>query len=244
MTDSVEKTQKKLWRYMPLTSLIDLLQSREIRMPSASSFADLKEGHLGLEILGKEVTRPLPPNSKDVVSGYNRETYVSCWHLSSSESLAMWKIYGGNNASVAIVSNTGKVMRLISDFCSDLSYLGMVGEVIYDRYVTDGKIRLSLLGVPFGYRDLNYPVGLQILFMKASAFSYEQEWRVILHRKGATDPAIRVPIPRIEEFIEAIYISPEAPEWLVSSIQQLVAVQFNLPSIKVSRSPLVEHYGI
>lgn len=240
----IETDKKKLWRYMPLISLLDFLQTRELRLSRADKFEDTQEGYVGLEALLSTVPPELHEKAKQALHHQNLECFVSCWHLSSSESLAMWKIYGANAFSVAVVSNVGKVMSACHDYCTDLSSAGMFGEVVYDNYVSDGTLNVQTLGLPFGYKDLPISSSILTLFMKAKAFSYEQEWRVVLNKKNINESAIRVPIGDIEEFVEQIYVSPQAPDWMVSTIESLVRKQFGLSRISVSRSPLAKHFGI
>lgn len=241
-TDDTEK--QKLWRYMPLISLLDFLQTGELRLPRANSFDDLQEGLVGLEAMLETVHPSLHLQAKLALERQNSECFVSCWHLSYSESLAMWKVYGIHNFSVALVSNIGKVMSACHEYCKDLSSLGMFGEVIYDNYVTNGKINVKTMGIPFGYGELPVPINILTLFMKAKAFSYEQEWRLVIHKAKSNEPALRINVGHLENFVEAIYISPEAPDWMVSSIQTLISKQFGLPGIIVSKSPLSRHFGL
>lgn len=245
MVEKPALEKKKLWRYMPLIALLDLLQSRQLRLARADSFDDKREGLVGLEeALLSTIPSELHGQAKLALAKQNKECFVSCWHLSSSESLAMWKIYGVHNFSVAVVSNAGKVMRACSDHYQDLSCSGMAGEVIYENYVTGGTVNVQTAGLPFGYKDLPVSKSIMTLFMKAKAFSYEQEWRVVLQKENHDQSALRVDVGDLEKFIEAIYVSPEAPDWMVRSIQTLIAKQFGLPKISVSRSPLSMHFRV
>ena len=229
---------------MPLISLLDFLQTGELRFSRADKFEDTQEGYVGLEAMLSTMPSELHEKARQALHRQNLECFVSCWHLSSSESLAMWKIYGANAFSVAVVSNVGKVMSACHDYCNDLSAAGMFGEVVYDNYVNNGTLNVQTLGIPFGYKELPISKGILTLFMKAKAFSYEQEWRVVLNKKNISEPAIRVPIGEIDKFIEQVYVSPQAPDWIVSTIESLVRDQFGFNRISVSRSPLAKHFEI
>jgi hypothetical protein len=229
---------------MPLISLLDFLQTSELRLSRADKFEDTKEGHVGLEAMLSMVPSEFHEKSREALHRQNLECFVSCWHLSSSESLAMWKIYGANSFSVAVVSNVGKVMSVCHDYCADLSSAGMFGEVVYDNYVSDGNLNVKTLGLPFGYNELPISKSILTLFMKAKAFTYEQEWRVVLNKKNVNETAIRLPVGDLEDFIEKIYVSPQAPDWVVSTINDLVKNQLGLNGISVSRSPLAKHFEI
>lgn len=244
MAKNHEQEPRKLWRYMPLIGLVDLLQTGELRLPRADSFSDKKEGLVGLEAMLSTMPPELHGPAKLALAKQNRDCFVSCWHLSSSESLAMWKIYGVHNFSVAVVSNAGKVMRVCSDYFQDLTCTGMAGEVIYENYITDGTVNVQTVGLPFGYRELPVPSSIMTLFMKAKPFSYEQEWRVVMQKRNHDRPALRIAVGDLEKFIESIYVSPEAPDWMVQSIQTLVVKQFGLSKIGVTRSPLSKHFAV
>ncbi len=211
-------------------------------MSRADSFEDIQEGHIGLDAMSDAFPQQFRSQAIDAVKRQNQDCFVSCWHLSSSESLAMWKIYGAHAFSVALVSNVGKVMSAGHEYCKDLSSAGMFGEVIYDNYISDGKLNVKTLGIPFGHQELPIPISVQMLFLKAKAFNYEQEWRLVIHKRNANQSAIRVPIENVEEFVEAIYISPEAPDWMIESIKRLISEQFGYKTIPVSKSPLSKHF--
>ena len=239
---------KKLWRYMPLIQLLDFLQTKELRFTKADSFEDIQEGYIGLDAMLKDLpedaTDELRLQTKQNIENLNNECFASCWHLSSSESLAMWKVYGIHNFSVALVSSVKSVMSVSDTYCKSEPVLGVMGEVIYYNYIKDGKANVETVGLPLEDKGICVPSSVLTLFMKANAYSYEREWRLILHKSNAQEKALTVNVDDLEKFIDAIYVSPEAPDWMVECIKQLLAVQFDLPNIKVSRSPLSKHFGV
>ncbi len=233
---------------MPLIQLLDFLQTKKLRFTKADAFEDIQEGYIGLEAILKtlpeDATDELRLKTKQEIENLNQECFVSCWHLSSSESLAMWKVYGIHNFSVALVSNVGRVMSLGDDYCKNEPVSCVMGEVIYDNYIEEGKANTKNIGCTIKDTKPSLPESVLTLFMKANAYSYEREWRFIIHKSNADEKALAVNVGDLEEFIDAIYVSPEAPDWMVNSIQTLLSVQFNLPNIKVSRSPLSKHFSI
>lgn len=233
---------------MPLIQLLDFLQTKKLRFTKANSFEDIQEGYIGLDAmlnaLPEDATEQLRLQTKQDIENLNNECFASCWHLSSSESLAMWKVYGIHNFSVALVSSVDSVMSVSDAYCKSEPVSGVMGEVIYYNYLKDGKANVQTIGLPLEDKELSVPSSVLTLFMKASAYSYEREWRLILHKTNADEKALSVNVDDLEAFIDAIYISPEAPDWMVECIQKLLAVQFSLPHIKVSRSPLSKHFGV
>jgi len=239
---------KKLWRYMPLIQLLDFLQTKELRFTKADSFEDIQEGYIGLDAMLKalpeDATDELRLQTKQTIENLNNEFFASCWHLSSSESLAMWKVYGIHNFSVALVSSVESVMSVSDDYCNREPVTGVMGEVIYYNYIKDGKANVETVSLPLKEKGLRLPSSILTLFMKANAYSYEREWRLILHKSNAHEKALTVHVNDLENFIDAVYVSPEAPDWMVECIKKLLAVQFALPNIKVSRSPLSKHFEV
>lgn len=239
---------KKLWRYMPLIQLLDFLQTKELRFTKADSFEDIQEGYIGLDAmlnaLPEDATDELRLQTKQTIENLNNECFASCWHLSSSESLAMWKVYGIHNFSVALVSSVESVMTVSNEYCKNEPVSGVMGEVIYYDYIQDGKPNVDTVTLPLEEKERGVPSSVLTLFMKANAYSYEREWRLILHKSNAEEKALTVKVDDLEDFIDAVYVSPEAPDWMVECIKKLFSVQFDLPHIKVSRSPLSKHFGV
>ena len=65
--NSIEAEKKKLWRYMPLISLLDFLQTRELRFSRADKFEDTQEGYVGLEALLSTVPPELHEKAKQAL---------------------------------------------------------------------------------------------------------------------------------------------------------------------------------
>ena len=197
-----------------------------------------------IKALPEDATDDLRSKTQQAIENLNKQCFASCWHLSTSESLAMWKVYGIHNFSVALVSNVGRVMSIGDIYCKNEPVSCVMGEVIYDNYIEEGKANTKAIGCTITDTKPSLPESVLTLFMKANAYSYEREWRFIIHKANAEEKALAVSVGNLEEFIDAIYVSPEAPDWMVSCIQNLLSVQFNLPNIKVSRSPLSKHFSI
>ena len=53
---------------------------------------------------------------------YRRSFFVSCWHLASHESAAMWKIYGAPGPGVAITTTAARIKRALAANPESLSW--------------------------------------------------------------------------------------------------------------------------
>lgn len=59
---------------------------------------------------------------------WTKQFYVSCWHLASDESDAMWRLYCGRDGGVCVVSSFGRLARLKS---GTQLHLGLVTYIDY-----------------------------------------------------------------------------------------------------------------
>ena len=153
----------------------------------------------------------------------------------------MWRLYGRGDAPIAIVSSVSAVMSDSNVFCETTDFGGMFGDVIYDSFFLDGRFRASTLGLPFGRPS---PPGLTsalAFFCKPKAFAYEKEWRLLLWKRAAGCSSVSVPIADPKKFIERVLVSPDAPDWILDTVKELVQVQFGLEGMIVEKSSLAGH---
>lgn len=158
-----------------------------------------------------------------------KQFLVNCWHLSNYESAAMWKVYGRDDDSVAIISDYGRMREVLAGVDATL----YCGKVAYLDYHSD-SVDLS---------NSFYPV-----LRKRKSFEYEQEVRLV-HVDGNvthhiyTDVEVagqlysRFAVPRSEDemrdykmmigtnvacdlnvLIKEIKISPAAENWFERSV--------------------------
>jgi hypothetical protein len=227
---------------MPLAGLLNFLQTNQLHLARADSFEDLLEGRFGLTAIRAHLNSTATALDDFAIGGLKADCFLSCWHLSAAESLAMWRLYGKSDNSIAIVSDVGEVMNAGNVFCERLEYCGMFGEVIYDNYIDNGRMQVSTIGLPFGRSQLPMPMSVQLLFCKAPAFEFEKEWRLVIWKRRANQSFIRILLPDVRTFVKKIVISPEAQAWVEETIRQVVQVQFDLRGIPVERSGLGVHF--
>lgn len=227
-----------LWRYMTLAKLLSLLQERSLWLSRADLLGDPHEGSVGprglqdrnerLRRFGaetghpEELTETMIESMSIVTHRYTRHHYVNCWHMSQYESAAMWQIYGGAGAPVAIRSTFDRL-------CESLlgEHRSLVGKVQY----VDPQTQHA----PFGNTFAPY-------VCKRLAFAYEQEVRVVQDRipahGGVGIPGVdgvSEPVD-LDRLIVEIVVGPDQPEWYFMAVEKVVAVL--TPSITVKRSDL------
>ena len=227
-----------IWRYMDFAKYVSLLKAGAIHFARVDTLEDPFEGSLSkaeyerLEAVAKdgEAKGDIPIDWKgryfDVLMGVHRrapkENYVSCWHMNSSESEAMWQLYASSGYAVAIKSTYDRLASSLPSIYKAAEYIGpFIGVVKYaDHHVDD---------LPSGN-------SFHALMHKRLSFEHEQECRAVVwhvppevllepfhNDKIAMYPSgIVIPAP-LEDLIEIVVVSPLAPAWFTETVTDLTA---------------------
>ncbi len=126
-------------------------------------------------------------------------TYISCWHLNSYESEAMWKLYSKDYANAIAIQTT--VNRLYEAINKDPQI--SIGKVKY----IDFKDNFASINGPFWY--------------KRKSFEYENEVRLITTKLQSNDKGLYIPVST-DMLIEKIYVSPYASAWFFEVVKSVV----------------------
>lgn len=229
---------QKLWRYMSLDKLIDILHKKRLYFSAVGNYTfDPHEGLLPKSLRQELATLfsgniTLPNENvkfEEMISLILSAFTVNCWHQNDGESEAMWKLYSDLNKGVAIQTT---VKSLSDSITSELSDKILFSDV--------------------HYVDLNNNVNLNLGFnsfklipaFKRLAFQHEREARLIYSHpieKGMAkfrdkSPATIDVNPSL--LIEKIYISPYAEEPFPSSVE-CVLKMFGISDDKIVRSDLL-----
>ena len=197
-----ENNKLKLWRYIQRDKFLLLLNSSNLFFCRADYFQkeDIFEGtYPKLEYQyqckrddGKETSRRLYEiNSKD--------TFITCWHLSEYESLAMWKLYAKDEKGIAIQTN----LTDFKDSFEDSDRKIFAGKVDYINYETDTF---------YGESGHNYNLmnAFALFIHKRKIYSYENEYRAICKdSKGSELNGVYIKV-NLYKLIQQIYLSPFA----------------------------------
>jgi hypothetical protein len=222
--------RERIWRYMDFAKLVSLFQQLGLYLPRIDQLSDPFEGSLSKAEYDRvrataergERDAGLPPKWRgryfDVLMGNPRRArkamYVSCWHLSDSESEAMWRLYGATY-TVAIQSTYARLADLLP---GDIHKGCFIGIVHYSDHHREE--------MPEG--NVFHPI-----MHKRRAFEHEREIRAVVwlgdpgeHVRQSLDDnpnGILVPIS-LPQLIESIYISPAAPAWFAETVKGVVEV--------------------
>ena len=204
-----------VWRYMNIAKYISMLQEQSIYFCQASLLEDVFEGSLGYENKKQyierynsnpKIFRPPDEFSSKSLKNY---TYINCWHLNEHESAAMWSLYGSEKGSIAVCSFYKSLKTLLPN---DI----VLGTVNYIDYQTEL--------VPEHYVESRF-------LFKRKSFSHEKEVRAILlnipnggeanpPRSSLGVPGINIKV-NLSLLINSVYVSPKAPIWYKSLLQDL-----------------------
>jgi hypothetical protein len=216
-----------LWRYIDVERLADLLIRKALFLPRADLLGDTFEGTLtrpSLEArqgIADKLSNLLDhPGSSAIAEWFTSEqqkaiidtrrwTFITCWHLSSSESTAMWRMYG---SAVAMRTSFGRLKAALAS-----SPVKLVG-VRYIDFEND-PIDQSSSTAPFLH--------------KRKEFAHEREVRGIwFDEDGFMDETWYGPFDFPQdpgrylsvnpaELIEALVLAPGTPPWREEVIREI-----------------------
>lgn len=200
--------EESLWRYFRPDRFLDLMSSGHLYFASARQFQDPFEGATAVLPPGTPSDpRFLPQNEygERAFEQLRRLTKICCWHRATYESDAMWQLYASAWKGVAIRSSPSKLAEAIKPF--------KLREDYADETLWGGNVR---------YVDLlqqRLRVSMLERFMyKHQAFSWEQEFRLVISLRMAEEFGVVVPEEGIRVavdlrlLVDQIYLGPALTE--------------------------------
>ena len=158
--------ETKIFRYIRLSTLLDLLFYGELHVSNRRDFTDLREKKLLNKITGNISVFSYVPNYRDRQKMKEMEkkalsVCVSCWTLDNrgndkaDESYLMWKAYSNNDITCRIGTTIGRLINSIKETPSDI----VISDVDYQ-----------------GQKEMNEYENL--IFRKSLFYEDEQEVRM------------------------------------------------------------------
>ena len=218
-----------LWRFMDLEKLISLLCERSLYMCRIDKFLDPWEGRLPPSVYDDVEDKLADERTLDdedaakmlelLDTSARRNYYANCWHASEHESAALWGAYG-NRARVAIRSTVGRVKEAI---LPDRDF--HIGKVEYRDFGRAEKILMTT----------------NFLLLKRISFRHEEEVRVLTESDPEAPAAAESDALPVDptKLISAIYLAPDAPNWLRGTLESLLG-QLSFGAIRVVHSDLYD----
>jgi hypothetical protein len=169
----LQDKETPIWRYMDFESFVWTLQEEKIHFHQAADFDDPFEGAIPNYISEKYDSESIDRQLR--WSEYSREfTFLSCWHQNSSQSAAMWDLYGNGNRSIAIKSSISDIEESLSE--SNLPF--GVGPVFYVDFES-GPDEIDKKSKELIKDVLSDSANLKDTFhLKRESFEHEEEIRI------------------------------------------------------------------
>jgi len=171
----------------------------------------------------EEIQRHLK-SLQDAFKPLRKFAKISCWHINDKENMAMWLNYQGTEKGIVIqstpekLSNTVGPYRIKPEYGEETIY---AGNVKYINYELDSMSDRYGFLTPFFYKRTNY--------------EYEQEFRMIISLREASEFGVEIPEKGIlvpfnyKAGIEKVILSPHSDESYVKKAEELFT-QYNAES--------------
>lgn len=204
-----------LWRYLDAAKFLDFIHGKTLFFARGDGFEDKFEGAF-TQSVEHAIQQAYDANNINFTCAefgkkLRERVFVNCWHASQDDSMAMWKLYGGSNCSVAITTTVGQLRETLAR--ENLPFEIAISKVSYVKHWHDPKMVTNPYSNVFAY--------------KVKAYQYEKEVRVIIDRFAdefdapALDKGMSVDISTTE-LLRSIVVAPEAPQWFVKLIYGVV----------------------
>ena len=202
-----------LWRYVSLAKFVDLLKSESLYFPRGDQFQDRHEGAF-TESIKNAIEASYKMNHIDFTyqefkRRLREKVYISCWHGSQNDSMAMWKVFANTTESVAITTTVRQLADAIE--AHKLKFSTAIYKVDYVKHWRDPELQINPYSRVFAHKHI--------------AYEYEKEYRVIIDLYHEPDePALpdgmRISIDK-SILLRSVVLAPESQVWFRSVVEGL-----------------------
>jgi len=247
--DGDEVNSAVISRYMSFNRFVDMCR-KGLFVPNANRFSDVWEGLLAIIALIGEIPKEELRKKAGVVKS---NFFVSCWHKSEEENMAMWKLYGRERTSICVETTIKSLIDCCSDYAETYQFhnvsLAEVGYVlphsddlkgrkptfIWDYWDSKKMNPTDCQSIPMSIKTL------QGLTFKHKAYSYEKEIRVIYDtfmrskKPLGVNKAKGIRMKLSKNFFHKIILSPDASNATLARVKKVLdKYGYDKPIIKMS----------
>ncbi len=211
---------------MDLAKLLDLIQSSSLYFPRADHLGDPFEGSItkatqqNRQLVTDMFVRHGTPNAyklpwtfSEALIQARTQNYVSCWHMNSVESAAMWAQYATHSTSIAIQSSFARLVNSLQHATADV-YIGTVQYTDYDKdFISEDNQFVPLL-----HKRLSYSYENEL---RAVVWLTQKQSELLGVNPSEKPNGIKVAVD-LTKFVSIIYVSPLAPQWFAEVVKKLV----------------------
>ena len=201
----------KLWRYMTLPQLLDLIIANRLWHNRLDQFDDPTEGRWTNATLEAIAASHGAHVRDQFIAGeeqFRARSYASCWHQNDNESLEMWRIYALKGQGVAVQTTFERLIGSIGPRNDTDDVLEPI-QIRYIDYASDG--------FP--------PAFLQTAaFFKQDGFAFENELRLFTWRPRGDGHPVGMYFPaNSEDLIQRIVLGPYQDNWLRETTRAVIS---------------------
>ena len=222
-----------LWRYLDFTKFVSLMDKNALFFVRADRLGDPFEGsysRMNIKIRSELYKDQIPEHALQQMADFIREsrrfTLVNCWHWSTYESAAMWRLYSRESDGLAIKTDFKSLSE--SFMGKDKVFIGTVNYVDYDTAFIPENNMFS----PYVH--------------KRKSFEPEKEVRALTQEIPSRDGMVDMsqdlyvvgkyqPV-ELSELISEIIVAPFAEKWFLELVTS-VAARYGLEA-SVAKSSL------
>jgi len=243
-----------IWRYFDFPKFTSLLIDQALYFSRANLLGDPLEGSF---TRAREAERQSllknPPDGQTrdqlkkifqhnarISASMPNSTYINCWHLGDHESMAMWGGYGGGPYGIAIRSTFRILDEIIPSQIKGANFEGThVEDPIYIGRVKYVDYSSEIEKIPDEFNCF------APFMCKALAYKHETEVRAVFNSpsymfKNDSPRGLFIDVD-IKTLVQSIVISPLAPEWFKSVIENMCTkfgFSFQVEQSNISTLPI------
>jgi len=230
------EVQTVLWRYFDFEKFCWLIEKASLFHARLDFLGDPYEGSVTIPYAQQRASGKIRGYMRIPAeeSKNNRRlmlcSFVTCWHASTHESPAMWKLYAHEQRGVAVVSTFGRLNAAVDTS----KYIHpMLGPIEYFDFDND---------------DMSLPAGLvgRPGFSKRRAFEHEREIRGMVRIE---DPSMRWPVDilseqHIEDLAAQLPAGVQVPVDLCELVSEIVVAPASAPWFNELVQVIAERRGL
>jgi hypothetical protein len=234
--DPALSERQVLRRYLDMSRYLSFLQSKSLYLARADRFDDKFEGSFTPSVRAA-IRKAYKDNRIDFTyENFKRElrgsVYVSCWTLGLDDNMALWAMYGKPENTIAITTTVGRMRAALQAWTYPSSTPASIVKVEYIKPWRDPKVRI----VPYS----------NIFRYKVTAYSFEQEVRIILDRHSVNfgtnykEEGVLLPVAPAK-FIRSVVVSPLAGRSfrdMVADVTNRYGVDARVRQSKLAMAPI------
>jgi hypothetical protein len=213
-----------LWRYMDFSKFVSILDRSALYFARISTLGDPYEGvetRAYLEAAGRyygtDKRMGMFAHRAEMMEAIRmkirKSTFVSCWHMNTFESAAMWSQYLKSGEGVAIRSTFANFCKCFAQTPRTITG-GVVEYLDYDTDLPNSPLEADNIA--------------QLVCCKRKSFEHEREFRGMtscdqpISPEEGDESGLYISLD-VNTLIEEVYVAPHAATWQAQLVENVLA---------------------